>query len=528
MKIRQARVQARPESQKAKTQQTYSWPAPTMGWVANANLAVSQPGAAYHIENFFPTATGLLLRRGSQTFKEIDGAVRSMFSYTSGSFKRFFAATDSDIYDITLTETSVLSDQTGGKWVVAQAESSDDGAIYLRGVNGDDTPWVYDGSSFSDEPALTFPEDETVSPEDLSHVWTFKERFFFIEKETMNAWYLPVGQIGGELAKFSLGGLFKLGGYLVMGATWSRDTGSGMNAMCVFFSSEGEAAVYQGDNPASADSWQLVGVFRTGRPLGPNTTIDAGGDIVVATDVGFVPLSTALQTDFAILGNAALSENIVDAWRDEAFSRSGLEWNVAFWSRMQMVIVALPPLPGEVPVWWVVNARTRAWAPFKGWGATCLHIYDDRCFFGTEDGEIIEANVSGTDNGDAYTGVCVPMFDQMGVVGHKNVSMLRAVVRSPFPVRERLSVQSDYTLNIPPPPDAPAVDAGDVWGSAVWGSAQWGEPREGKNVYQIWRSAFGDGEVHAPCIQITSGDLTPLDAELVRIDATFTSGEVVV
>lgn len=527
MKISQPRATVRPTASSPKTQQAYSWPAPTMGWVANGNLAVSQPTAAYKMENFFPTATGIVMRRGSEVFKTIsDNPVKSMFSYISGGLRRLFAADDENIYDITLTPTNIHP-HTNGNWIVAQYQSSD-GIIYLRGVNGSDDPFVFNGTAFSTTPALTFDVSESTTPDRLSYTWVYKNRFWFIQKDSLDAWYLPVGNIGGELTRFSLGGQLKLGGSLVMGATWSRDTGSGMNAMCAFFSSEGEVAIYQGDNPEEISTWALVGVFRIGKPLGARTAMDAGGDLIIATDIGFIPISTALQTDFAILGNAALSENIVDAWRDEVANRVGSDWHVAFWSARQMVIVALPTIQGETPVWLVVNARTKAWTQFTNWDATCVHVFNDRCFFGTPDGKIVEANVSGLDEGKPYTALCVPMFDQMGVAGHKAVSLLRAVIRGQYPVIEKMSVQSDYQLRIPSAPNAGEVQDQGLWGTAAWGFSEWGATTTVKNVYQYWQSAFGTGEVLAPCIQITSGSLAPLDAELVRIDATFTSGEIVV
>jgi len=526
MTVRPGRADVRPTAQKPKTQQAYSWPSPTLGWVANANIAMSQPMAAYFMENWLPTATGIIMRRGCETFKTIGSQpVRAMFSYVAGNLRKLFAADDTGIFDI----TSVVSEAhpcTNGDWKTAQYQSSD-GVIYIRGVNGIDTPFLFNGSSFSDTPALTFPSGSTAEPEDMASTWVYKNRFWFIQKETMDAWYLPVGQIGGELKKFSLGGQFKFGGALLMGATWSRDTGSGMNAMCAFFTTEGEVAIYQGDDPAEIATWSLVGVYRIGKPLGPKTMVDAGGDLITATDVGFIPLSTALQTDFSILGNAALSDSIVDAWKTEVQVRNFAPWNVAFWTKQQLVIVALPTIEGEDATWWVVNARTKAWAPLRNWDATCIQIFEDRCFYGTKDGEIVEANVGGTDKGQTYTSTCIPMFDQMGAAGRKEVSMLRAVLRGPYAVNDKLSVQSDYSIRIPAPPSAAAVQGQGLWGGADWGTDNWAQAGTDREVYQRWRSAFGSGEVHAPCLQITSGAIAPLDAELIRLDATFTLGEIV-
>lgn len=525
------RGSARPSAKVERTQQAYSWPAPTGGMVANGNIAVSQPGTAYWLENWFCTATSIILRRGKVKKADVGGngdPVRSLFTYQAGIVRRLFAANDTGTYDITASGTpSVAFACTDGNWVTVQMQASD-GSMYLRGVNGTDTPFVFDGTDFDTTPALTFPGGESVTPEQLNYVWTYKQRLFFIQKETLDAWYLPAGQIGGELTKFSLGGLMRLGGHLVMGATWSRDTGSGLAAVCAFFSSEGEVAIYQGENPAEVQSWSLVGVYRIGKPLGPHSMIEAGGDLVIATDIGFIPLSRALDTDYAILGTQAVSENIVDLWNEEADLRSAGNWNAALWSSKQMVVVALPTVNDQPPRWLVTNAKTRGWSIYSGWSATCLAVLGNELFFGSEDGFVYTAEVSGMDDGNAYTGICLMSFDQMGTPGYKTASMMRAVFRGPYEVREKIVDRVDFDTSFPSPPSASQVTSDDaVWGDAEWGDAEWASSGTDRSTFQRWRAVHGGGEVHAPLVMVTSGSNVPADVELVRVDATFTSGEMV-
>ncbi|MGN6535210.1 MAG: hypothetical protein ACTHKQ_05695 [Mesorhizobium sp.] len=637
MRVRPARGSARPSTAAAqKTQRAFSWPAPTRGLVANGNIAVSQPGAAYILDNFRCTATGVIIRRGKQRHATLPLPVRSIFSYQAGAVGRLFASDDENIYDVTSVTapddiligedgdtigevgdyevgTESLSGiigypDTNGKWIVIQTQSSD-GSNYLIGANGSDPTFIYDGSEFApqvdggtsklnfdaqtgdfaagetvtggtsgatatilrvisdgtdgtlwisdivggpfqDNEAVTdggggaatangaavavpatdmsFPSGSTLTTADLSFVWAYKKRQFFLQKGTLDSWYLPVGQLAGELTRFSLGGVFRLGGSLVMGATWSRDTGSGLAAVCAFFSSEGEVAIYEGDNPGEANSWALVGVYRIGNPLGPKSIMDAGGDLITATDIGLVPLSRALATDYSILGTEAISESIIDLWNQEVNARVGGEWNVAFWSARQMVIVALPTINDQPVRWLVANAKTKGWSTYSGWDATCVHVFRDQAYFGSSDGAVQMAEVSGLDDGAPYTATCLPAFDQMGVAGYKNVSMLRAVWRGPYPITEKITDRADYDYSIPPAPSASSVSDSSVWGDAVWGQSEWGSVGIEKNVYQQWRVAYGGGEVHSPLIQLTSGSNAALDGELIRVDATFTTGDVVI
>ncbi|TIR78102.1 MAG: hypothetical protein E5X19_32465, partial [Mesorhizobium sp.] len=74
----------------------------------------------------------------------------------------------------------------------------------------------------------------------LSFVWTYRSREFFIEKNTLTAWFLPVDAISGAASDFSLAGVFQKGGSLLCGGTWSLDAGDGVDDKCVFISTKGE------------------------------------------------------------------------------------------------------------------------------------------------------------------------------------------------------------------------------------------------------------------------------------------------
>src|SRR4051812_12469753 len=91
-------------SRKPRTAKAASFPAPVSGWIKNLNLAT--PGArlpngssvsgAFVLENYFPTATGVRMRGGSDVYAQIgDGSlpVTSLFAYVNGGNKKLFAAT---------------------------------------------------------------------------------------------------------------------------------------------------------------------------------------------------------------------------------------------------------------------------------------------------------------------------------------------------------------------------------------------------------------------------------------------------
>lgn len=549
-----------PAQPKPRPQRLQTFAAPVGGWIKNQNLAT--PGArrpdgsavngAWVLENWFPIATGIRMRGGSSVFNQLgDGTqtIRSLFTYVNGNNESLFAAVDDAIYDVThqvgsfylrdnighrLVDdqgnrlitfptaplTPVFDGLTGGLWSVIQFATP--GGVFLRAVNGQDTPLVYDGAAWSTDPAIT-----AVDPTTLSNVFVYKRRLFFIQKDSLNAWYLAADSIGGAAVQLPLGGVFPRGGSLLFGASWSLDGGGGLTAQCIFVTTEGEVAVYQGDDPSVADSWSLVGVYRIGKPLGPKAWIHAGGDLVIATDVGFVPLSQAVQRDYAALSPSAISYPIETAWNEAVAARSSAYWSCEVWPSKQMVLVVLPTVSGTTPQMFVANTRTGAWALFTGWDGTCVQAFGDKLFFGSTKARIVETESGGADQESVYTATCVPLFDPLKTPASLKTGMLaRATLLSPYAVEATVSFQHDFMVNLPSPPDDIVVPSGSLWGVGVWGVSQWGAAAV-KQTFQDWRSVGGSGYSIAPAVQISSGSIVPPDVELVAIDLTYDLATVV-
>lgn len=550
-----------------KTAKPASFPAPVGGWVKNQALETpgvrmpdgSKVNGAVVLENYFPTATGVRMRRGSDPYAQLgDGTaiVASMFAYVNGNNRKLFATTSTALYDITTPAAALntlLADDlgnilvddlgnqilglssvgdpkvaslTGGDWISEQFATP--GGVFLRLVNGLDTPLVYDGTNFANTPAITGTElsGAPLDPKNLSYVWMHQRRLFFIEKSSLTAWYLPADSVGGIAVPLPLGGVFRLGGSLLFGSAWSIETGDGLQVSCAFFTDEGEVAIYQGTDPSTAATWSKVGVYRIGKPRGANAHIRAGGDIVVATDIGFVPLSVAVQRDFAAIAPAAVSYKIETAWNDAVAASLG-PWACAVWPTRQMVLVAPPTAAGNPAQMFATNARTGAWGLFTGWNATCLHLFGDRMFFGSSNGLVIECEVTGFDQGLPYTATCVPLFDYLKNPASLKTSLLmRQVLKAPVEILPQMSLQADYTVSLPAAPDAAPIAASSVWGTAIWGTSAWGVEPE-LATFARWQSVGGAGYAIAPASQITSGNISPPDVELVRIDFTYDMGDIV-
>lgn len=545
---------------KPQVARTWSFPAPIGGWVRNANLATpgarmpdgSKVNGAFVLENWFPTATGIRMRRGSDFYAAVGDEtqpVTSLFVYANGNNEKLFAATATTIYDVTSpllpTNELIVDDEgrflidhegryllsrlsipgpdvdelQGGDWSVAQFATP--GGVFLRCVNGVDTPLSYDGAAWSETPAITGVDAAT-----LSYVWQHQRRLFFIKKDSLSAFYLPADSIGGAAVELPMGAVFKLGGSLLFGSSWSTESGDGLNEQCVFVSTKGEVAVFQGTDPSTAATWARVGVYRVGTPLGAHAHIRAGGDLVIATDIGFVPLSQALLRDVSALSPTAVSYPIEDAWNEAAKTRPTRSWVCETWPNNQMTLVALPTGGGDQPQMLVANTRTGKWGLFTGWDGRSLALFKDRLFFGSAAGRVIEAEVTGLDLGKPYTATSVPLFDDLkAAVALKTSQLMRAVIRAVTEILPRLSLQADYRLNLPSAPDAFPAPTEGVWGGAIWGQSTWAAPGDRK-TFEAWQSVGGSGYAVAPTVQITSGSIVPPDVDLVRVDMTYDQGGV--
>lgn len=415
-----------------------------------------------------------------------------------------------------------------------------EGYLYVTGIVGD---FVNDEALAGDiagdataagtqevvAPGMTFGNDGLTSA-DMSFVFVYKERLYFIEKESMNAWYLEPDQVGGDATLFPMAGIFDLGGSLLFGSNWSlqaSDSG-GLSEQVVFVTTEGQAAIFQGLSPEDTDGWAKVGTYRTGRPLGKRAFFRGGGDIAIATSVGLVPLSKAIELDVTSLNVATVSYNISDAWSDALGMRGDRDWVCELWPEEKMALVVPPDLiGGSQPVAFVVNAETGAWCRFTGWHILCMEVFEGRLYFGSTEGGVFLANVSGYDDGAAYTGSIIPMFEDCGSpMSRKIGGMVRAVSRATTTINARCGINYDFNETLPAAPDALAQAEGAIWGIGVWGQSRWGDTIPA-TINQPWGSGGGLGYTLAPTYQVTSGSIAPFDDELIRMEVSYNVAEIV-
>lgn len=506
--------------------------APVRGWIANEALANAKSGGARVLENIFPTKTSVRLRGGSRKYATIStGPVLRMWTYKSGVLEQFFASDEGNIFDISSVvdpntiPTPKVSGQAAGYYSTAQFGTA--GGDYQYVVNGADDALLYDGTTFKPINTTSTPAITGIASSKFSFVWSFASRLFFIEKDTMNVWYLPVDSLGGLAKVFSLAGVFQEGGSLLMGGKWSMDAGDGLDDKWVVVSTEGEVAVFQGTNPESASDWQKVGIYKITPPMGMNCQMQAGGDMLIGAEDGIVPISQAVNKDEAALSLASVTANIEPEWKKEVVSRRSLPWEILKWPTNNMMVVSLPvPIEGVLPYCFVANLETGAWAKFTEWDTRCLCLYSSYGFFGTNDGTIHQMEVGGSDDGMPYVCTYVGLPDHLKSPGaFKIVHSARATFLSNVPFIPKISASVNYEIKLPPPPSSVPNFQTDAWDSGIWDVAKWDSATAALAVTK-WVSIGASGFVVSPQIQVTCGVTALPKTELVSFEVLFERGSV--
>jgi hypothetical protein len=483
-------------------------PGPSKGIVLSTNQAIDSVGTAWIMRNMIPTERGGRLRGGTDPHGLLLGTdqVQEMFTYKSGPTEKMFAATNSAIFDVTSppvppsTTSSVVSGLTSGDWV-SMMQSTPAGQFLII-ANGADTVRNYDGTTWT-APSITGP----AATSDLIYCWTFARRGFYIEKDSLDVWYLGVNAISGAANVFPLGSVFNEGGKLIAGFDWSIESGDGPSNLCCFLTSKGEVAVYAGTDPATASDWVLKGVFDIGEPLGKHAIMKAGGDVMIATTTGLIPLSKVFVTDVAALSAVAVSKNVEDYWKKQA-TESTRNWKIGVWREQSLAFISKPDsLPDNDIL--VVNLLTGGWGIVKNWTAAAWEILDGELYFGSSAGQITKADTTAEDEGTPFEGVYLSTFASMGNHGEKKSAKLMTMTfLGTYRPDVRLFVKTDFdAMNIP---------------AAVAGTLP---ALVSERYFRIRQTVRGSGQTIAAGVVITSEGDTKIDTEVIMSTIQVEAGE---
>jgi len=488
---------------------TASVPAPVGGLNARDSVAAMPPTDAIVLKNWFPFPYALTMRQG---WKE---RVVGMTSGTNPTIAEFspisgtptvIAFTGGKVYVITSTGPAPTASITGmlsDYWQTTMFCNV--GGNYLYCVNGVDSPRIYNGVAFT-----TVLEDLTpppagfdisgIDPKTFVDVAVHQRRLWFVQKNSTQAWFLPVDQLGGVAQPFEVGQLFKFGGYLMAIYTWAGDSGDGMNDKLVFISSSGEVAVYSGTDPEDAASWGLEGVIRLGAPVGRRCGVSYGGDLILLTANGAEPLSRAFQST-----KVNTADNLTDKIQHTISSLISEHYDKVGWEMLLFpnenqiwIVVPIPADQGGVTVY-AMNTITGAWCQFTNMDIQSSCLIGLSPYFITKDGRMCQAWTGYFDNvpwnetiGDRIELEVVTAynyFQSMGIT--KRWTMVRPIFQAGAVPASAIKLEVDFEVVEPLAPSViPQPSEDYIWDQAIWDAAKW-DVRYGR--YRRWQSVEGMG-----------------------------------
>ena len=503
-----------------------SLPAPIGGWNARDSWADMAPTDAVAMENFFPTVSNVILRGGYTKWATgLGGHVQTLMAYSAAASQQLYAIanTTNAVYDVTNTGPVGAAKITGlsnAIWEYINVTTL--GGNYLYAVNGVDKPILFDGTTWVRVDGSSTIAVTGVTTTSLVNITLFKNRVWFIEKNTLRAWYLPTGSVGGAAQVLDLSSVAKYGGHLVDLDTWTIDAGYGVDDNLVFVTSTGEVIVYRGTDPTSAATWALSGVWKLGSPIGTRCMFKFGGDLLLLTYDGLLPLAQSLQSS-RLDPRVALSNKIQGAIAQATTTYGGdhaaVGWQILYSAKNNALWINVP-VQDNLQEQYVMNTITQSWCNFTGWGAYCWEIFTDDPYFGG-DGFVAKAwdtNTYKDGDNNITTNVIQAFnyFDSRGV--KKYFTRARPTIFTNAYPSIVVGVNVDFELlsNINPIA-LPAYSAG-VWDTATWDSGLWGQDL---SVSATWQGITGIG--YCAAIQFKSAS-SNTQIQWTSTDVVFQTG----
>lgn len=464
-----------------------SQPAPVEGWDAVSPIAAMSPKRAVRLDNWFPQPDWIEVRKGHIIWSPCtDAPVETLATYNGLTASTMFAVSDGSIFNVTASGSGVLAVSGLANSRFQYVNFATTGGNFLYMVNGADIPQYYDGASW-----LT-ATITGITSSDIIGVNAFKNRLWFTLTGSSDAAYLPVDSIQGAAVKFPLGGLFTRGGYLMAMGTWSIDAGNGPDDYAVFWSSQGQCAIYQGTDPSSAATWSLVGVFDMGEPIGRRCMTRVGADIALICVDGVVPLSKAMIFERAAVVKVSLTERIQRVMNQSArLYRNNFGWELTSYPRGTRAILNVPIEENTDQVQYVMNTLSGAWCQFIGMKANTWETLEEDLFFGGNDGVVYKADTSGTDAGNVLSADMMTAYNYYGMRGNqKRWTMCRPQLTTDGQVNPGLAINVDFREDAPLSVPSTQISAASLWDVALWDEGLWsGDVRTKAN----WDSVDGIG-----------------------------------
>lgn len=400
-----------------------------------------------------------------------------------------------------------------------------DGAGLLHSILTNGSSTVYDFTVQDDVDTLgtcawTDSESQPITT-NLIYPFVYKNRLYFVEKDSFSIWYGAVQSYQGVLTEFAVNSYFKKGGKILGCATWTQDGGDGTDDQLVIFSDTGEVLVYSGTSP-EAEDWALKGRYEIPRPINSKMIKQVKGDIVVGTVAGYVALSTVLNEMSA--QRVALSNKINNEVIEKSNKFSDVNWNCVYFASANRLVFNVPSSENYLNYeWHVYNLENGTWSRFLGQNSLDFCVLGDKMYFCNNAG-VFEDNVGTNDNGNAIKFRIQHAYTDFGIKQKKKIN--RLIFRYSAVNLEDMYkfVWCDYKESARTFLHTDDITASDeaIWDIAIWDRSKW--------YYVAQMATLRAGVAHIPATYLSVGfwGATKTDMTIDSADLMIVVGNGVV
>ena len=495
---------------------------------------------AYLVDNIIVRPFGCEIRKGWKRWfpvaNKFAGTVRTVMAFngTNPTNNKLFCSpsTNGQIYDITLPNVapvSVLtpggSPTTLGLWHSVQFVTP--AGAFLAAVCEGSGYYLYSTAGGWVAQALTFPVGDTSTVADFSFIFTWKNRIWFLKRNSSVAYYLPVSSIAGTLESFDFGPQLLHGGFMQFGVSWTYDSGSGIDDSLILVSSGGDLLLWEGTDPASPTTFALKGVWYIGRqPIGRRNFCQHGGNTLLLSEYGVTNVSDLVAGRLHTSGIAQGLGYKVNTRLARIVSQTMTSeyWFLLPYPTEEILTLGTPYTDPQIGILqsYTMNSITQAWSTYSNMDMLCACLYDGQYIFGTRTGEVGIGFV-GTRDGDysdgSTLGVEVTARIQTGFHALGSPTMNKRALRTKFYGLAEgdpaiyVVFKEEYDLNQLLNVNSPVNTSKSVWDTAKWDQTLWDLQR---GSFRRWIGVGATGKkLSMQCAVRGSGETLLTDYEVL-------------
>lgn len=533
-----------------RSNQTVAYPAPTRGLDMLAPLMNFPAENCVSLVNFVPREYGIEVRPGFQEFATgFTGAStgpRTIIPYhgeaADGSKDALFVATQEGVYNVTSGTPALVvtwGTHTGKAGYCSYTSFSTIGGKFLIVCDEENGTYMYTESSSTWEKAVASAPGTgeyvltntgaTADPADFVFVASWKNRLFFVQRDSGVAYFLPVGSVQGTtLEYFEFGTKFSSGGFLNSIHSFSVDAGAGVDDYLVALSSQGDLLVYKGANPSGTtmDDFYMSGVWQIGKlPAGRNVAAQSGGDLFILSSLGVSSVAQLLQGVDAGVLPAYITGGVTPLVRKDLLAYGSVDgWALVNHTAQGVLLILMPPTTGASQTFtqYAMNMSTRAWAKWTGVPMDSAAVWRSTLYFGnlnaTTQGRVLALAGHKDEDAAIRSFVLTPFRGAGEQIAPQRVHMAEAFFYAEARPNWDLEARYDFDISeeFKPVPGANVTTGATTWGVSTWGTATW--PVEVLRPSTGIAGTWGMGKFAALALTVKSIYRTTLVGFAVTVD----------